>query len=306
MILYRQTDTPHGRPSAVALGCFDGVHRGHEAVIQRVVSAGKDGLMPAVFTFENNTMKTLAGESAPEIMTFSDKTRTLWSLGVEGIFLENFKKIRALTPEAFVRDILCKKYRAAQVCCGFNYRFGAGSCGTVEELKALGEKYGLTVTVCDAVREEGRPISSTWIREAVLEGEMEQVRRLLGRPFRYDFPVVRGSQRGRTMGAPTINQLFTYGFILPRFGVYASSVKVNGVRRHAVTNVGTRPTIQSEIPLSETWIPDFFGDLYGQEVEVSLHRYLRPEQKFESMEAMRQAIQQDGERAKKVLEGLAL
>ena len=301
MNLYRRADAIPERSSAIALGCFDGLHRGHQSVVHGAVEGKKAGLFPAVFTFESHSMKTLHAGTAPEIMTFSDKAAVLSEWGVEGLFLEQFEAIKTLSPETFVREILHKKYHARQLFCGFNYRFGALTAGSPDDLKRLGTQYGMEVHVCDAVTEGDRPISSTWLRELILAGDMERTRVLLGRPFRYDFTVVKGNQIGRLMGTPTINQLFEGDFILPRFGVYASSVFQGGIHRHAVTNIGMRPTVRSDVPLSETWIPNFSGDLYDQAVRVSLHRFLRPEKKFSSMEELKAAILADGEQAENIL-----
>ncbi len=304
MRLYREGDRPPDTPCAIALGCFDGLHRGHRAVINRAAEGKEAGLTPAVFTFESHSMKTLGGAAAPEVMTFSDKTAMLEQWGVEALFLERFDTVQGLSPETFVEEILHKKYQARLLCCGFNYRFGARSAGNADDLVRLGARLGIEVAVCGAVTDGGRPISSTRIREAVLAGDMEAAARLLGRPFRYDFPVIRGKQVGRLLGTPTLNQLFEGDFILPKFGVYASSVTLSGKRRYAVTNVGVRPTVGSEVPLSETWIPGFSGDLYGHPVQVSLHCFLRPEQKFPSLEELREAILTDGVRAREIVESL--
>jgi len=157
------------------------------------------------------------------------------------------------------------------------------------------------VTVLPPVLQEEQPVSSSRIRVAMMEGEMEQAAKLLGRPFTIDFPVVHGRRLGRMLGTPTINQPFPPDFVLPKFGVYASFAEVDGKRLHAVTNVGIKPTVGSEVPLAETYLADFSGNLYGRRVPVSLLHFLRPEQKFDSLDALKNQILTDAGRSAGIL-----
>jgi riboflavin kinase/FMN adenylyltransferase len=180
------------------------------------------------------------------------------------------------------------------VSCGENFRFGKGAAGDTAALRHLcGDSPA--VEVLPLVILDGAPISSSQIRAAIRAGEMERANRLLGRRFTIDFEVVHGRQLGRTLGTPTINQPFPEGFVEPKFGVYATLATAQGREYAAVTNVGVKPTVGSDRVLAETYIHGFSGDLYGQSVRVSFLRFLRPERKFEGIEALREQIVRDSE-----------
>jgi riboflavin kinase/FMN adenylyltransferase len=178
---------------------------------------------------------------------------------------------------------------------------GCGGSGGSAELRALCEPLGIRVTVVPPLMEQDRPISSTRIRQLVADGAMEQAAQLLGRPYAIDFAVVHGRALGRTLGLPTINQPFPENFVLPRFGVYASAVQLDGRLYHAVTNVGVKPTVGASGPLAETYIVGYSGDLYDQHVTVQLRAFLRPEEKFPSIEALKQQIERDCTAAQQIL-----
>ena len=288
-------------PTSVALGCFDGLHTGHRSVLEEALESGRDGLSPAVFTFGLRENAMTVVKPVPELMSSRLRERLLEQMGFSLLWRVDFNAVRNILPENFVRDVLCARLHAKKICCGYNYRFGFGGKGDAALLQKLGEECGAEVVVLPPVLQQGSPVSSSRIRAAVMEGRAEEASALLGRPFTIDFPVVHGRQLGRLLGTPTINQPFPSGFVLPKFGVYASFAEVDGKRLHAVTNVGIKPTVGAGGPLAETYIAGFAGDLYGKSVPVSLLKFLRPEQKFDSLELLKQQILSDASRSAEIL-----
>lgn len=288
-------------PVSVALGCFDGLHIGHRSVLCEALESGSGGLLPAVFTFGSQENAMTPVKPVPELMSSRMREQLLEQMGFSLLWRVDFDAVRNIRPQDFVCDVLCARLWAKKICCGYNYRFGFGGKGDAALLQKLGEECGAEVVVLPPVQRQGSPVSSSRIRAAVSEGCAEEAAAMLGRPFTIDFPVVHGRQLGRVLGTPTINQPFPAGFVLPRFGVYASCVQVDGRRLHAVTNVGVKPTVGSEAPLAETYIADFSGNLYGKRIPVSLLKFLRPEQKFDSLERLKDQILSDAARSAEIL-----
>ena len=283
-------------PSSLALGAFDGLHRGHMAVIRRACAPGEGGrrLQPAVFTFSRSP----AGNSA--VLTGRDKERLLEDAGVEVLYSLEFSQVKDWEAEAFVEQVLFETCAAQRLCCGEDFRFGRGARGDTALLQTLCDRRGVELTVVPPVKEGGEKVSSTRIRAAVEAGDISLANRLLGRPFGFSLEVIHGNHIGTGLGTPTINQAIPEGFVLPRFGVYASWCRVGGEYFYGVTNVGVKPTVGSDRVLAETWMPEFQGDLYGKRVRVFLLEFLRPEKKFGSLEELKAAIQTNGEQAKEV------
>lgn len=283
-------------PSSLALGAFDGLHRGHMAVIGRACAPGEGGrrLQPAVFTFSRSP----AGNSA--VLTGRDKERLLEDAGVEVLYSLEFSQVKDWEAEAFVEQVLFETCAARRLCCGEDFRFGRGARGDTALLQTLCDRRGVELTVVPPVKEGGEKVSSTRIRAAVEAGDISLANRLLGRPFGFSLEVIHGNHIGTGLGTPTINQAIPEGFVLPRFGVYASWCRVGGEYFYGVTNVGVKPTVGSDRVLAETWMPEFQGDLYGKRVRVFLLEFLRPEKKFGSLEELKAAIQTNGEQAKEV------
>lgn len=286
------------RPMAVALGSFDGIHRGHMDVLRQALACKKEGYCPAAFTLEG-----LIGTAKPvrRLLSRERQAEILNMMGFERLYRVDFESVRQMSPEDFVRQILHEQLGARVVCCGFNYHFGYKGAGDTAALQALCEAYGIQVRIAPPCMEDGEAVSSSRIRKLVEMGDMQTARKLLGRPYAIDFQVVHGRALGRTIGLPTINQPFPGDFALPRFGVYASSVRIDGKQYHAVTNVGIKPTVGSDGPLAETCIFGFSGNLYGRKVPVELLAFLRPEQRFSSVEHLRRQIIRDGQEAEKIL-----
>ena len=298
MKCYQDLQTPEGELAA-ALGSFDGLHLGHRQVIGNTLSA--PGLRPAVITFQQNPSVSLQKKPVPLLTTNEQKLALLEEMGVEVVYLLSFEQIRDMEPEDFV-EALYRICRVRALSCGFNFRFGKNGRGDAGLLKELCREKGIELSVTPPVSVAGETVSSTRIRACLEQGDVQQAGQLLGRPFGYDFEVTHGRQLGRTWGTPTINQPFPQGYVLPRFGVYASLVEVEGQKYYGVTNIGVKPTVGSDCALSETWIPEFSGDLYGEKVPVELLDFIRPERKFDSLDQLKNEILENGVLARKIAE----
>ena len=245
---------------------------------------------------------SLKGEAPGALITPEKEKEILSGWGVTAEYVD-FSQICNLTPEAFVDDILIKKFNASSVACGFNYRFGKDASGDAKALLRLCAEREIKVTVVDAVEYENETVSSTRIRQALREGRMKDVKNMLGRYFSYDFLVVHGDERGRVLGSPTINQFFDEDFAVPQFGVYASFTVVDGKKYPSVTNIGVRPTFKNSEKRSETNIIGFDGDLYGKHPEVFIVEKMREEMKFSSLDELKSQIDKDKESALAILKG---
>lgn len=281
---------------AIALGTFDGLHLGHRRVLE---GTKQFEFAPAALLFTEHPAKALCGSAPAQLLTDEMRDRLLESVGIEPLKID-FREIMALSARDFFTEILLKRFCAGAICCGENYTFGKGRLGTPALLQALCTEFSVQLFVAPTAVALGAPVSSTRIRGFLQNGEIESANALLGRRFSYAFEVVHGDRRGRTLDFPTINQFFPSDFAVPKYGVYASQVYMDGVYHAAVTNIGVRPTIGTKTPRSETCILGFSGDLYGQSPEVELLSYLRPEQKFDSLEALREAIRKDSHRASEI------
>ena len=286
------SDLPPQR-RAVALGLFDGIHIGHRAVISKTLDCG---LVSSVFTFSDGARAMPKG--APALLSPENKQTLLTQTGVQELINVDFDCVRALSPREFVTTVLKDALHTARVCCGENFRFGADGAGNAETLRALCAEQQIDLEVVKTVDCDGVPISSTRIREAVAAGDLPLATRLLGHPFWLDEVVSKGQQLGRTLGFPTLNQYLPEDFVEPRFGVYLSAVEIDGRVHTGLTNIGRRPTVGSDAPLAETWVPDYEGDLYGQTVRTIPVRFLRPEQAFPSVEALQAQLQKDAAAAR--------
>ena len=293
------TLTPSKGDSAVALGNFDGLHIGHRKVIFSALDGAEKGLLPTVFTFAENPLADLGGGAGGRLLTQEDKIFLLESMGVEQLYILEFRTVKDLSAEEFVDRVLVECLRAKRACCGFNFTFGRGGKADSTALAALCGSRGMEVLVSPAVMVDGTPVSSTRIRGLLEAGRADEAERLLGRPFAYCMPVRQGRRLGHSLGTPTLNQELPQGFVQPRFGVYVSRVRVEEKQYVGVTNVGVKPTVGSDRPLSETWMPDYRGgELYGRSVRVELLHFLRPERRFPTLEELREQILRDGAQAR--------
>lgn len=278
--------------TAVALGSFDGLHKGHMSVIACALSQKERGLIPVVLLFDSHPLQTLTGNAPVKILQDSMRNEILENASVKTEII-SFKEIMNLSCKEFVEEILIKKLNAGAVCCGENYRFGKNNQGGCKTLKALCDEYKIELIISKTVEYQGSPVSSTRIRRAIESGDISSANAMLGREFGYKLKVVSGDKRGRLIGAPTINQHFEENFVIPKIGVYASVAAVDGAQYPSVTNIGLRPSFANADLRSETCLLGFSGDLYGRDIEVRLLKYLRPETKFDSMEALGAQIKLD-------------
>ncbi|ADU23483.1 riboflavin biosynthesis protein RibF [Ruminococcus albus] len=279
-----------------ALGLFDGVHRGHRLVINNALSlAEKLGVRSAVFTFRTDTVTSKGHDGRIEmILSDAEKCRHFEDMGVDLLYSPDFNELKNMSAEAFVRDILSGLLGCRAVVCGSDFRFGKGAEGDCNTLELYGRIYGIDVMVCDKLSYKGEEVSSTVIRECIRTGQIEKANELLGYIFGLKLVVEHGRQLGRTWNFPTINQTIPRGQILPKFGVYATRVMIDGKSRFGVTNIGVKPTLKAhDAPLAETYILDFSGDLYGREIEILLDKFIRPEKGFDSIDELKAQIGKD-------------
>lgn len=280
--------------TAIALGSFDGLHKGHRSVITCALKYKERGFVPVILLFDEHPLKALTGIAPPEILQPGIRDEILADYGITPDFI-SFSEIKGMSPEDFFKNILTEKLNAGALCCGSNYRFGRDGAGDCGVLKKLCEKYGIELSVADDTGYDGSLISSSRIRTAIENGNIKAANEMLGRKFTYRAEVKTGYRRGHLIGFPTINQYFDSGFIKPKAGVYASVTKVDGVLYPSVTNIGFRPSFENEDFRSETCIIGFDGDLYGRSIDVSLSDFLRNEIKFDDIEDLKQQVAADAQ-----------
>ncbi len=297
---------PRGWPApVVTVGNFDGVHRGHQALVAAaVLGARSTGGVSVVLTFDPHPSRVLSPDRAPEaLMTVDQKEELLSRLGVDRLALLPFTtEISRLAPEEFARRVLQRALGARRVVVGSNFRFGRGRAGDIALLRRLGDELGFEAQAVEPVWHEGAPISSTRIREALARGAVGAARELLGRAFFVDGEVVLGDGRGKLLGVPTAN-LALRNETLPRPGVYAATCRLlpAGGPRAAVVNLGRRPTFGGGETTLEAHLLDFSGDLYGAILRVEFQERLRDERRFDGPEALVKQIRDDIEAARAVL-----
>ncbi|HEX5706047.1 MAG TPA: bifunctional riboflavin kinase/FAD synthetase [Pyrinomonadaceae bacterium] len=301
MRLFHGTDNAEIlRPTVLTLGVFDGLHLGHQLIVRTVVERARaTRAVPTVITFDPHPRAVLHPESAPPLLqTFDQKIEALSVLGVEQTivirFTPEFARVRA---EEFLRDVVRERLHAKEVYLGRGFAFGHDREGDIGLLRRASGRLGFYADEVPEVRLRGTRISSSRIRELLAEGRVNLARRMLGRPYGVEGRVVRGQERGRVLGFPTAN-LRPENRVIPRRGVYVTATLVDGAWRRSVTNVGVRPTFESDAEASvETFVMDWEGDLYGDVVRVRFLRRLRDERKFASVAELKTQIERDAARA---------
>ena len=284
-----------------ALGFFDGVHLGHQALLKYCRSlAESHGCKAGAVTFTTHPDGLVAGKTPALLTTNEDKKRLLYAYGMDTVVELPFDRTLMATHwSAFLTQLV--EIGAAGFVCGDDFRFGAGGIGTAKKLAAFCEKRELPYAIVPEQILDGERISSTRIRASLEQGNLAQVNRLLGHPIILTGTVFSGKQLGRTIGVPTANLLLPPELIVPKFGVYACKVWTDGKVYLAVTNIGTRPTVDGEGVTVEVHLLDFDGDLYGKAITVAFYQFLRPEQKFENLDQLKAQIAADVAKACEIL-----
>jgi riboflavin kinase/FMN adenylyltransferase len=293
----------------LAIGNFDGLHRGHLKIIERIRRGASERAGTAVvLTFDPHPPRVLRPDKAPPLlMTPAQKQDALARAGVQGLATVRFSlELSQWEPDVFVRRVLVEWLRVAEVWVGADFLFGRNRSGNFTLLRTLGQQHGFRVEKIDPIRYKDFIVSSTRIRRLVAEGRVEEAGALLGRHFVIEGSVVKGAQRGRTLGFPTAN-LATDNELLPPNGVYATFSTIGGVTRAAVTNVGVRPTFDGPPSVSiETHVLGFSGDVYGQPQQLAFVQRLRDERRFPDVDALREQVAADVRRAGRLFDKLSV
>lgn len=284
---------------AIAIGKFDGIHLGHQRLIEKIKSFEADGYKSSIFTFDPSPAAFFGDGSYKGLTTRDEKRRIFAKLGMDVLFEYPLNmKNASIEPEAFIEEFLVRKMHAKCVICGPDLTFGNKGAGNVEMLRAYGVKCGFEVHVCEKVKSGGVEIGSSLIRKEVEEGLMEKVCEHIGAPYSVTGIVAKGNQIGRTIGLPTVNLIPEPDKLLPPFGVYKAVVSYKGNHYKGITNIGIKPTVTDVKQITvETNILDFNEDIYGEPIIVNLMTFMRPERKFNSTEELRQQIESDIRRA---------
>jgi riboflavin kinase/FMN adenylyltransferase len=307
MRLFHGTDNAEiARPTVLTLGVFDGLHLGHQLIMRTVVERARAlQAVPTVITFDPHPRAVLHPESAPPLLqTFDQKIEAFGVLGIEQAIVVRFTRSFAeIEAEDFLRDVVRDRLHAAEVYLGRGFAFGRNREGNIELLRRVSERLGFRAEEVPEVRLRGQRISSSRIRELLSEGRVNLARRMLGRPYGVEGRVVRGAERGRTLGFPTAN-LRPQNRVIPRRGVYVTATLIEGAWRRSITNIGTRPTFEGDGAQAsvETYVMNWTGDLYGDVVRVRFLLRLRDEQKFASIDELKTQIARDRDRASEYFE----
>lgn len=281
----------------VALGFFDGVHKGHGALLRRAAEVAEEmGAIPAAFTFDAHPTQVILGQSSPLLTTPAERTDLMRRLyGIREVIVAPFDhNMMHLNWQDFVTELLVNRHGAAHLVAGHDYRFGYRGEGTPEKLKQLCTELGIGCDIIPPVEVDGIRISSSYIRALVAQGEVERAMDFLGHPHTLTDQVRHGKKIGTRLGFPTMNLQIPAGSVIPAFGVYATRVWIDDKSYLAATNVGVRPTVGDDRPVTvEGSLMDFSGDLYEKTVRMEFYRLIRPEQKFDSLDALRAQIARD-------------
>lgn len=289
--------------TAVTLGKFDGLHRGHKKLLNQVLRKREEGYRSAIFTFDMPPNKVLTGKNKRVILTNEERKRMLYNYGVDILVECPFTRdIASMEPERFVKEILLDKMNAGYIAVGTDFHFGYERKGDIYLLDKLSRKYRFRLLVLSKEQYQGRDISSTYVRELLNAGDLSLAGELLGYSYFVSGKIVKGKQLGRTMGIPTINLLPHDSKLLPPNGVYASRVLIDGIWYRGMTNIGLRPTVEnSQVRNVETHIFDFQEEVYDKEAKVELLAFQRPEQKFSSLEMLKAQLYKDMLETKRIM-----
>ena len=289
------------REKIYALGFFDGVHTAHQALLRECVALARQmHATPAAITFSKHPKALYSAQIPPLITGTEDRIALLRSYGIENVYvLPVSNETMVKHWRTFLNEL--QKQGAAGFVCGDDFRFGHKGIGNAEKLQSFCRDRGMPCVIVQEQTIDGSRISSTRIRKLLEAGDLEKANRLLGHPHILSGYVVPGRRIGRTIGVPTANILLPDGVMIPKLGVYACTCVIDGKIYVAVPNVGHRPTVGGHQTRAESWILDFDGDLYGKYMTLQFHQFLRPEQKFDSLEQLRTQIQTDAAQVYKLL-----
>lgn len=290
--------------TAIAIGKFDGIHRGHKALFQSLERAKRTGLKTAVFTFDPSVSAYFSGHEVKELTTREEKRIMFEQMGIDYLVEYPFGKETAdVEPKRYVAEFLLEKMNGALIAAGEDVSFGKGGKGDRSLLEAMSEEYGFSLEIIEKIKYRDREISSTFVREEVEMGCMETAAELLGEPFFVSGVVEDGKKLGRKLGMPTANIYPPSCKLLPPNGVYFSNVFLKGAKYRGVTNIGSRPTVEDGNRISvETCLLGFDAEIYGETIKVELLHYQRPERKFDGVDQLKAAVFQNMEEAKKYFE----
>lgn len=294
------------RGAIIALGNFDGFHLGHQAVVGRAVQQAAHERKPAIVaTFDPHPVHHFRPDTPPFRLTSLDQRQELFGgAGADAMLVFEFgAALAATTAEDFIRVILAEQLGASGVVTGDDFTFGKGRGGNIDVLRSLGAEVGISAETVAPVLLDGQPVSSSRIREALQAGDPATATHLLTRPFAIRAPVIHGDKRGRELGWPTAN-MDMGSYLRPAYGIYAVRARLpDGSEHGGVANLGIRPMFDPPKELLEVHLFDFDGDLYGQEVEVALHHYLRPEARFDGLEPLMAQMDADAAQARELVVG---
>ena len=281
-------------PTVLSIGKFDGLHRGHELLMDYVFQKKKEGMKAVIFTFDVPPKKSLEQDAARVLTTNEEKMHLFEQIGIDYLIECPFtEEIMHMPAEEFLKKIV-EQLSIRCIVAGTDCSFGYQRRGDYRMLQKYAPEYHYEAQIVDKMQYEGRDISSTFIREEIAAGNMEKAELLLGYAYFVQGTVVHGNQIGRTIGIPTINLLPPQEKLLPPFGVYAARVEIDGKRYNGITNIGCKPTIAGDNPVGvETNLFDFYGDLYGKHAKVSLLKWVREEQKFQNVSELKVQMEKD-------------
>ena len=288
------------RPTVLTLGVFDGLHLGHQRIMQTVAERAKDvDAVATAITFDPHPRAVLHPESAPPLLqTLDQRLANFEVLGIEQAIVIAFDREFAEQPaEDFLTNVIHDRLHAKEVYLGKGFAFGKNRGGNIDLLRQMSKKLGFFADEVDEVTLRGKRISSSKIRGLLAEGRINLARRMLGRPYGVEGVIIRGNRRGHTIGFPTAN-LHPHNRVIPKFGVYATATLIDGKWRRSITNIGVRPTFENTAePSIETYLFDFDGDLYGDVLRVRFLHRIRDERKFSGIDELKAQIERDTQRA---------